>query len=281
MPVSPVTLRWLQTTEELFFRDGAFHPLSLMSQVRPDQDASRRNAYYRMFGLDLNHGADAGGPYAYTKPDAANREFVSTLEDFLREVWQGIENALNSSGANKTDDAAIANLALRLENMLNARRGGTPTSGVLSRDEFVHVSTMAWFALTVQADTAVVSDLKAGGPSPAERLRLIGERVGIPSHARSHSYFLLAVPLATLLIEIELGTYSAPASAATLYAPGTVRNNLQTIITHWSAVTGRDLKGPRVTVGRPAPAMPGMPASTVPVAATAGENGRAAVAARS
>ena len=282
MPVSAVTQRWLSTTEELFFRDGSFHPLNLMSLVRPDQEAARRNAYYRLFGMDLNHGAEGGGAYTYIKPDAATREFVAVFEDFLREVWQGIENASNTSGANKTDTSAIENRAIRLENMLNARRGGTPTSGVLARDEFVHVSTMAWFALTVQADTAVVRDLKAGAPSPEERLRQIGERVGVPSHARSHSYFRLAVPLATLLIQIEQGTYSTPGSAPTLYAPGTVRDNLQLIVTHWSAITGRDLKGPRVTVGAPPPATSAMQPGTRAVAvAAAAENGRSPAVVRS
>jgi hypothetical protein len=276
VPVSAATQQWLHSTEELFFRDGPFNPVNVASLIRPDPEAARRNAYYRMFGLDLNHGAEQGGAYPYTKPEVANRDFAQTLEDFLREVWQGIENASNSSGPNRTDDAAIQNIAIRLENMLNARRGGTPTSGILARDEFVHVATMSWFSLTVQADTSVVSDLKAGGPSSEQRLKLIGERVGIASHARSQSYFRIAVPLATLLIELELGTYSTPSGAASLYAPGSVQDNLREVITHWSVITGRDIKGQRVAVGPPPIGTPAMPSGTA--AAVASGNGRTAAA---
>jgi hypothetical protein len=109
---------WLRNTEELFFRDPApFTINSVTSYVRPDQGATRRNAYYRMFGMDLNHGMDDNKPYPYEKPDAANREFVSTFEEFLREVWIAIANANNETGMNPKDDAGILNLAIQLKNM--------------------------------------------------------------------------------------------------------------------------------------------------------------------
>src|SRR5215207_2456696 len=47
--------RWLRTTEELFYRDTPpFFAFQLTSHIRPDIRATRRNAYYRMFGMDLN-----------------------------------------------------------------------------------------------------------------------------------------------------------------------------------------------------------------------------------
>ena len=211
--MTPTTHQWLRTTEALFLSDWPPAPIDLVSRARPDLAASRRNAYYRMFGMDLNHGADGGQTYPYEKPPVANRDFVATLEEFLRLVWRAIENETNTSGPRETDPEAIADCALRLQNMLNARRGGAATGLSLARDEFVHVSTLAWFHLTVQADTAVVVDLRAGGPSEEERLRLIGERVGVPAHGRSHSYFQIATPISILLTEIELGAFSTAARA--------------------------------------------------------------------
>jgi hypothetical protein len=279
---SDESFRWLRTTEELFLKDASpYQQRALVSRVRPDIRASRRNAYYRMFGMDLNHGADGGGAYAYEKPDAANREFVAIFEEFLRETWRGIENSDNTSGTKPTDDATIANLALRLQNMLNARRGSTLALN-LSREEFEFVNTMAWFHLTLVFDTAIVSDLKVTATSPEERLRLLGERVGIPAHARSHSYFRLAPALSTLLRQVEAGDYSDASRVPDLYAPAPnpIRNMMATIIAHWSMASGRDLKGSRVTVAPSA----SIRTSTPPALAETGvtptkANGRAAVAA--
>jgi hypothetical protein len=59
--------RWLRTTEELFYRDPPpFFITAVTGYVRPDIQATRRNAYQRMFGMDLNHGTDDNKPYAYT-----------------------------------------------------------------------------------------------------------------------------------------------------------------------------------------------------------------------
>ncbi len=65
---------------------------TITSHVRTDIQATGRNAYQRMFGMDLNHGTEDNKPYPYIKAEAANNEFVSTFEEFLREVWIGMEN---------------------------------------------------------------------------------------------------------------------------------------------------------------------------------------------
>lgn len=274
--------RWLRTTEELFLKDASpFMPQSLVSRVRPDLRASRRNAYYRMFGMDLNHGTDGGGTYPYERAVAANREFVNVLEEFLREVWRGIENSRNVSGPDITDPATIANLALRLQNMLTARRGTDPAALTLAREEFEFVTTMAWFHLSLLFNTPIVTELKATASSPEERLRLIGERVGVPAHARSHSYLLLAPALSTLLLQIEAGHYSTVATARDLYVLGTpdnpIREMLASIITQWSVATGRDLKSPRVTIGAPPPGMRVVARPAAGAPAMAPTNGQAAV----
>jgi hypothetical protein len=246
----PATQLWLRSTEELFFRDATpFSIYSVTSWLRKDLQSTRCNAYYRMFGLDLNHGTESGTPYPYAKPAAANRQFVSTFEEFLREVWRGIENATNQSGANPTDNAAIANLARSLQDMLTARRGGT--RGALSREEFTAVAAMSWFHLTIEFDSPVVQDLRAGATSPDERLRRIGDRVGLPAHSRTTDYLRLAPAMSRILWAVEAGFFSIPDTVSVLYAPTTpnlIRADMETIITHWSIATGHDLKARRVTV---------------------------------
>jgi hypothetical protein len=236
---------WLRNTEELFFRDPSpFSIYSVSSYIRPDQGASRRNTYYRMFGMDLNHGTSDNKPYPYVKPDNANREFVSTFEEFLKEVWVGIANAGNSSGYKPTDDAAIANLARRLHDMLRTRR----TNGNLSQEEFWFVSMMSWFHLSLEFDSPIVISLRAEGASEEERLKKAAERVKLPAHGKSYYFFRLADPLSRLLTQIEAGTYNDPPTIPALYIAGTntspnpVETDMRLIITYWSYATDRNMK---------------------------------------
>jgi hypothetical protein len=260
--------RWLRATEELFFRDTPpFFAFQLTSYIRPDIRASRRNAYYRMFGMDLNHGTDDGRPHAYEKAAAANRDFVPTFEAFLREVWRGILNARNSSGPNTTDDSAIADLAARLSDMMKDRR----ENGNLSREEFFFVSTMSWFHLTVEFNSPIVKDLKADGSNPGERLRAIGERVGLPVHGKVYDLFGLADPMSRILIAVESGTFNDVANVRLLYRdpPTQLRNDIQTIITNWSSATGRNMKADPVTASLNGAISPGpVPSGAIAPAAT-------------
>src|SRR5215212_7994880 len=250
---SPASHRWLRNTEELFYRDPPpFFAFQLTSYVRPDIRASRRNAYYRMFGMDLNHGTDDGRPQPYEKAAAANRDFVPTFEAFLQEVWRGIINARNTIGPNTTDDAAIANLAGRLSDMLKDRQ----ENGNLVREAFFYVAAMSWLHLTVEFDSPIVLDLKADGSGPSERLRAIGERVGIPAHGRAYDLFNLADPMSRIMIAIESGSLSQSQNVPLLYRlrdtppplPATpLRDDITTIITNWSSATGRNMKAEPVT----------------------------------
>lgn len=247
---SAASQRWLRTTEQLFYRDGPpFGIGSLTSWVKDDMRKLRRNAYQRVFGLDLNHGTDDNRPYPYPRAAAANIEFTGTFEELLREVWRAIENVRNQVGPNQTDVTTIANLARALYDMLRARR----QEGSLGRDEFVHVATMDWFHLTVSFNTPIVVDLKSEAPSPAERLEKIGQRVGLPAHSRSDSYFFLAESMSLVLRELELGTFNDPTRATALFQgtatqPSVFQDAMQQIITHWSIATGRDVKRRPVTV---------------------------------
>lgn len=238
------TALWLRTTEALFYRDLPGGSVgSLTSSLRPDARATRRNTYYRLLGLDLNHGLDGNRPYQFDKPIASNRDFVGTFESFLREVWRGAMNASNGIGPNETDEAAIADHVRRLREMLLVRRN----NGNLLREEFWAVVTMAWFHLAISEDTPIVRALKAEAESPADRLRKIGERIGIQAHARADNYFSMAFQLSQVLRFIELDPGAAlPGTASAYYKsdpayPG-LSLNMRTIITHWSAATGREMK---------------------------------------
>jgi hypothetical protein len=152
--------------------------------------------------------------------------------------------------------------------MLTARRGGSNTRPNLSREEFLAVSLAAWHELTVSTQNPIMSDLGVTGPSPEERLRQIGERVGVPAHGRSHSYFIIAPVVSALLIEIERGDYSGGALAQNLLLPG-IRQDVMTVILHWSMISGRDLKSTRTSATAPVgasspPSMPSMATASAP-----------------
>jgi hypothetical protein len=235
---------WLRNTEELFYSDPV--PLSIMdvsSHIRPDLRASRRNAYNRMFGMDLNHGSDDGKPYSYPKAAAYNNEFVTAFEEFLREAWVAISNKQNSSGPNPTDRAKIESIVKNLQNMLLTRR----QNGNLSREEFVHVSTMSWFHLTVMYNSPIVTALRAEAASPEQRLFKIAQRVGLPAHGLSNSYFEIADSISRILIHIEAGGLQSLPTTPHVFS-ASVEKALNTIITHWSVITGRDVKAGKVAV---------------------------------
>jgi hypothetical protein len=259
---SVATLHWLRNTEELFYRDApSFFVTALQSSVRPDTEATRRATYHRMLGMDLNHGTSDNKPYAFVRAEAANKEFVSTFEEFLREVWIGIINASNSSGIKPTDDAKLAELIKTMEEMLLARR----LKGNMSREEFAAVAMTSWFHMTVDTNSAVVTDLRAEATSAEQRLFKIAQLVGVPAHGLSGSYFDIAESISAIALAIESGFFTAfPNGIASLYTPGTpVERAMRTIITHWSVITGRDMKAgkiapadaPRRPVLAPAPAL--------------------------
>jgi hypothetical protein len=234
---SPATQRWLQVTEEVFFASPVpFSVRSLTSSLRPDAGAIRRNAYYRLLGMDLNHGTEDGRPYQFVKPDVSNRDFALAFETLLGEVWKGYANRNNLVAENPTDDTAIDELVRRLNEMLSARR----QSGNLAREEFDAVATLSWFFLTVAYDTAIVTDLDATAFGIADRLRLIGQRVGVVPHARADSYFQLAAPMSAILRAIENDAVHL-AGPDSLYQ-GIYQPLMLQIITHWSVATGRNLK---------------------------------------
>jgi hypothetical protein len=242
-PASDDAASWLRTTEELFYNDSApYRITNITSQIRADLRATRRNAYQRMFGMDLNHGADDGKPYPYVRAEAANTDFVSTLEELLREVWVGMTLVNASSSPNSTDTSKMFELVQKLFNMLRSRR----QNGNLAREEFAAVFAMSWFHLTLEFDSPIVLSLKADATGTEQRLFKIAERVGLPAHGLSKNFFDVAEPLSRILIQIERGDYSTVGSVAAFFTPGGPEADMRTIITHWTAITGRDVKARKV-----------------------------------
>lgn len=238
--------QWLRATEELFFRDPPLFSITgISSEARPFARITRRNAYWRMFGLDLPHpppaaaGGDGAGWKAHTG-QGVNTDFLAKWTELLRQVWLGLENVTNSSGAKPTDDAYIALLCQALQDMMNNRR----LNGLLAREEFVHVTVLSWFHLTLQSDNSpIVQDLKAEATSPADRLARLAARVGMRPAARSRELFDLAQPMSAVLRAIELGSFSTAATAATLYAAGTaLAGDMRNLINLWQSATGTRVK---------------------------------------
>ncbi|MEU5727024.1 hypothetical protein ABZ783_35150 [Micromonospora sp. NPDC047738] len=262
---SVATVAWVRATEELFFRDPPlFHVGGLTSQLRPDAEVNRRNAYWRMFGCDLPHpprGPIQGQPWKQDTGPGANLRFIELWTDLLRQVWVGIENDRNQVGANPTDPNYVGYLCQTIGELLRLRRRG----GLLAREEFAYGAMLSWFHLTVEFDTAVVEDLSAGaggtGGNPADRLAAIGTRVGIvpPRHARE--LFELADLLSPVLWFVELDQFSAPANAELLYRSfGTpnppIRATMNRIIDLWQSATGDRIKDSAVTTSRSAGGAP-------------------------
>jgi hypothetical protein len=241
-PTSPDSQAWLRATEELFFRDPPpFSITNVASHIRSDLRASRRNAYQRMFGMELNHGADNNSPYPYARADAANNEFVSTFEELLREVWVGFTNRTTTSGANPTDDAKISELATKLRDMLITRRLGGTARGVLRRRNVV-VSPRGG------QRPDIIRDLRAQAANEEQRLFKIAQMVGLPAHGLSRSYFQIAQPMSDVLTLIETGALNSPVAVRAFYDPtlGALSGVMNTLIMHWSLITGRDMKARKV-----------------------------------
>jgi hypothetical protein len=201
-----------------------------------------------MFGMDLNHGKDDNSPYPYVKVAAANKEFVTTFEELLRETWIGFINRSTTSGANPTDDAKIEDLARQLNNQLIDRR----RFGNISPEEYYFVAMHSWFHMTVEnSNLPIIRDLRAEGSTAEQVLFKIAQMVGLPANGLADHYFQIADSISAVLIAIETGTLQVSGAARAFYDP-TVPNQLSDamnkIITHWSAITGHDVKAGKVAV---------------------------------
>ncbi|HUC09278.1 MAG TPA: hypothetical protein VL985_02495 [Stellaceae bacterium] len=238
--------QFLRNTEYLIYSDGLPTMVwTTQSRLRRDEIANRLTVYYWMFGIDLSHAPELVVTHPYTRPEAANRDFIPTFEALAGEIWRGIENAKNISGVNTTDNEAISTAARRLYDMMATRR----LNGNLAREEFRAVAVMSWLHLAVMYDSSIVLALNASASSPEQRLQKIAERVGMSAHSKSKALFDLAQPFSSLMQSIETGIFNTPGTVATLYTPpSTIEANAEIVIDQYSLATGRDLKAPAVTM---------------------------------
>jgi hypothetical protein len=281
---SSEALMWVRSTEQLFFRDPPlFGIVGVSSHLRPDEAANRRNAYRRMFGIELPHplrGVE-GQPWRGDIGDTTNERFLELWNELLRQVWLAIEHERNTSGANPTDSSYIGYLCQALGEMLQMRR----RKGMLSREEFAYVTMLSWFHLTVEYDSALVDTLSATAGArgnPSDRLALIGARVGMSPSRQSRELFELANSLSGLFWLIELGKFNTGTAAELLYKintpPANVAKAMNRIIDLWQSATGQRVKDAAVGVRGAAVLPPSqpirlLPTTPAPVAPTRSTNG--------
>jgi hypothetical protein len=206
----------------------------------------RRNAYWRLFGLDLAFGADDNRPPVYERAEAANTGFVRLFEELLYELWRAMSNVRNVAGENQADDDRIFRLTQELGEVLRSRR----QAAILSREELAAATVLGWIDLTLSADTPVVLDMRAQAAAASDRLQLIGQRVGMAPHSKASAFFSMAQPLSTFLRFIESGAVTGPQFSWQLYLQQVpagvvgvaIGNDTRRVATEWAAATGKDLK---------------------------------------
>ena len=249
---SLASMKWIETAENLIFNDNQmFAPHQIATTIRPNSGSVRRNAYYRMFGMDLNH-----GPFNYTKPMIANREFVSTFENFLKEVWVGLANVNNRVASDQTDNEAIRDFAQRLRDMLRAKRLSgydekTKANSYdnLKKEEFHAVTILSFLHMSISGNNiSIIKDLRAIGETESERLAKLSAITGIPVHTKSHTFFELAIPMSTILRLIESNGIEFTTDNAPIFYNKNIGKFtdlpeiMRKLINNWSVVTGKNMK---------------------------------------
>jgi hypothetical protein len=267
--------QWFINTENLFFKTLSNTSYrNIAGNLRPNPEASRRNAYYRMLGMDLAFGdpnTTGSTDYSYFKAKTSNREFILLFEQFLSEIWQAYINAQNTSGANTTDYQRIIDMAIKIRQMLMARRGGSGNIVLknyrfmnLSKEEYASVGFMTWLFFIISYDSPVVNFLGCQANTSSERLMNIGKKVGLDAHKRSQALFDMAAPSAAILREIEFGTFElstvqiwirvvieSQTTAGRLIASDSQKLaliDLLTVINNWEKATGHRIKNPEATI---------------------------------
>jgi len=264
---NPAVFNWFVNSEKLFFKNDYPRAINIRSLIRPSSDSSRRNAYMRMFGMDLAFGdinSTSGGVVEYAKAKASNTSFVALFEKYIIELWQGYTNARNANGPNTTDVNNLVQVALQLRELLQARRGGDPSQVPygnlnLSREEFSSIFLTTWFSFVVSYDSPVVNFLSCQSTTIGERLMKIGTKVGVPAHKKCQSLFEMAGAIAIILTSIETGGFLTnevwvqgmltslnPGNPPSVQ--GNYMNYFLTVINNWEKATGHPIKNPEANV---------------------------------
>jgi hypothetical protein len=270
IPGNPQVIRWIQNTEKLFFKNC--NTYSPQSAIRSSSEAMRRNAYHRLFGLELAFGEPDGTSNAsFKKAKASNRQFIVLFEQYLSEVWQAYVNIRNAVGPNSTDNINLSALAQQLRELLNARRGyqtrgNQPYSHEnLAYEEYFSVLMLTWFTFALSYDNSpIVQFLNCQSNTVGERLLKLGARVGLPAHQKSEPLFELAGAAGGVLRAIESGVLENPTWITNMFANPPMAttvpllNDLLTVINNWEKATGHKIKNREANI-----------AGTVKIATTA------------
>lgn len=265
-PENRMAFQWMMNTEHLFFKYlSGFSFWNITSKIQSDDEAARRNAYFRLFGMDLAFGdMTTNAQINYYKAEFNNQGFIVLFERFLTEIWQAYTNAKNEIGPNSTDLYSICDTAQKMQEMLMSRRTTESTFENyryfnLSRIEYASVVMMAWFYEVISYDSPLVQFLRCNGNTPGERLTNIGKKVGVNAHSKSEGLLDIAPAMNTLLRRIEFGDYnpeneSQVSAIITSQAKGLTSADpnrqaladLLAIINNWEKATGHRIKNPEV-----------------------------------
>lgn len=261
---------WIRNIEKLIYRDMNFYSGSQDQSRMSNDEARRRNAYWRMFGMDLAFGDIAGhsGSGSYVKAKYANQEFVPLFERYIAEIWQGHINARNTAGMNTADINILVELAIQLRELIHARRGNVASMSYahqnLSREEYHAVLVNSWLTFIITYDSPVVQFLNCQSSTIGERLLKIGTKVGIPAHVKCQSLFEMAGAMSAILTAIEFGgvldnpvqvrtmlyslTPPPPPAAQPNQMHVDFMNHFLSVINNWEKATGHNIKNPDANV---------------------------------
>jgi hypothetical protein len=242
------TKPWIENSHKLFFSKAETSAWN-RSQLIDSFEAQRRNAYYSLFGLDLNHGLGENNttPFPYVRPKAFNGNFIEEFENFLKLCWQMIINYNNTANINTTDLIALQEQVDSLRKMLLSRRTTEEDLSNYSylnhsRTEYDAVVMADWFMHAISYNSPIVVEMGAEAVSAAERLNILGRKVGISPSSKTTNFLELAPLMATLLRIIELdeidGIYLACIANPTTKEYALINS----IIYNYQLSTGRDIK---------------------------------------
>jgi hypothetical protein len=257
-------------TETMFYSHArSADRRNVNSRLRTEPEAIRRNAYQRMFGMDLAFGDVNNHSYSYVKAEFNNSPFISLFENFLIEFWRGFTNANNTSGQNTTDTEHLEDLSRRIQELLMSRRTTDLNFNNyryfnLSAEEFSSYMFLYWLFYIVSFDSPVVDYLNCNANTPGDRLINIGRKVGLPAHTKSVAIFDIAQPMNFILRGMELGLFNdanflqrvirslSTINPITNPVPSAqeinILNNMLLIINNWEKATGHRIKNPEASI---------------------------------
>ena len=240
---------WLRATEELFFREPAAvldHAASRARPARSAGDPAQRllaDVRPRPAAPGCRRAARGGGARQDWRPHVGlgvNTDFRATWSELLRQVWLGLENSANSSGANPPTPRTSRCSASQLKDMLNNRRQG----GLLAREEFV-LRHGAQLVPPHAADRHPDRDRPQGRPPPAPRTGLPGSPSGWGWRRRpgpaSCSTSPSRCPACCGRSSSARSTTRPPRPLCSTPAPRSA-SDMRNVINQWQSATGERVK---------------------------------------